>query len=485
MSAHSSKPSAASPSPATTVVSPALRKKLQQCYEHGAKLLQQEKYDFGYAHSSLVECVVQDPGNVTYVEAFLQNLQRKYNNNKRGALLSFGGKGAFKKALAKKDWGEVLKFGPHVLKTNPWDVSTLRGMAEACAEFGFSDVELRYLKNALAPNPKDPDVNKHCAQSLARIGQFDQAIMCWQRVDEARRGDLEAQNMISELQISKTRGRGGLGNVEARRNAAAKFAQQATAAEGPDTTPAEPQRREFKRTPRQELEQDIANRPTDMDAYLALVQLHIDEDRLAEAAHVLNKAASAGGNHPKIVERIEDLEILRKKQQLTVAEQRADGDGSDSAQQLATQIRDDLNRLELEIFDRRSQRYPQDLELKYQLGMRLKKAGNNREAAKQFEQSLKLAERQSASALELGECLQRQKQYDKALDYYRRAAEESSSRQIEVKKLALYRLGILAEGLKHLEVAEQGLAELVALDPQFKDASTRLDKLRSIRHKHA
>jgi hypothetical protein len=46
-------------------------------------------------------------------------------------------------------------------------------------------------------------------------------------------------------------------------------------------------------------------------------------------------------------------------------------------------------------------------------------------------------------------------------------------------------LGLLAEGLKHLEMAERGLAELVALDPQYKDAATRLDKLRTIRHKHA
>src|SRR5687767_3897031 len=103
MPANSNKQPTVSPQPSAQIISPALRKKLQQCYEHGSKLLQQEKYDFDYAHSSLVECVTQDPGNATYVEAFLQNLQRKYNNNKRGALLAFGGKGPFKKAVAKKD----------------------------------------------------------------------------------------------------------------------------------------------------------------------------------------------------------------------------------------------------------------------------------------------------------------------------------------------------------------------------------------------
>jgi tetratricopeptide (TPR) repeat protein len=486
MSSDSNKHPAVSASASTLVVSPALRKKLQQCYEHGTKLMQQEKYDFNYAHSILIECVVHDPGNLVYVEAFLQNLQRKYNNNKRGAMLALGGKGPFKKALAKKDWPEALKLGPEVLKSNPWDVSTLRGMAEACAELGFGEVELRYLKNALDHNPKDAEVNKHCAQSLARIGQFDQAIICWQRVDEAKRGDDEAQRMISELQIAKTLGRGGAVTGElARRNAAAKAARQAAELEQTQkATPNEPVRREIKLTRRQQLEQDISNRPTDIEAYLDLAQLHIEEDRLAESAHVLSRALSASGNSLKIQERVEDVEILRRKQQLQVAERRAHSEPSDAAQQLVNQLRDDLNRFELEVFDRRTQRYPQDLELKFQLGLRLKRVGNFREALKHFELSQDLPERRSGSALELGECLQRQKQYDKALESYRVAAEELSPDRIEVKKLALYRLGLLAEGLKHWDVAERGLSELVSLDSHYKDASTRLDKLRGMRHKH-
>jgi tetratricopeptide (TPR) repeat protein len=186
-----------------------------------------------------------------------------------------------------------------------------------------------------------------------------------------------------------------------------------------------------------------------------------------------------------VQERLEDVEILRKKQQLAVAEQRAQAALEDAAaQQLVSQLRDDLNRMELEIFDRRSQRYPQDLELKFQLGLRLKRIGNVREAIKYFELSQELPDRRSGSALELGECLQRQKQYERAMERYLAAAEESSPARLEVKKRALYRLGVLAEGLRHWDAAERGLSELVTLDPQYKDAATRLDKLRGMRHKH-
>ena len=73
-------------------MTPALRRQLQQCYERGAKLAAQKEYDFDHANALFTECVVHDPGNVVYVEAFLGNLQRKYKNNKRGAAIKlFGG----------------------------------------------------------------------------------------------------------------------------------------------------------------------------------------------------------------------------------------------------------------------------------------------------------------------------------------------------------------------------------------------------------
>ncbi|MCO6459682.1 MAG: tetratricopeptide repeat protein, partial [Pirellulaceae bacterium] len=195
------------------LVSPAMRRKLQQCYEHGTSLMSDDAYDYDYAHTMFVECVVHDPGNLVYVEAFLENLQRKYQNNKRGArMLSFGGKTAFKKALARQDWKEVLRSGPALLKTNPWDVQVLRGLAQACEAYHFNEAELRYLKNALDANPKDADVNRHCALSLARMGQFDQAIACWHRVEEAKRHDAEAPKMISALTIEKARARAGYGS---------------------------------------------------------------------------------------------------------------------------------------------------------------------------------------------------------------------------------------------------------------------------------
>ena len=449
--------------------------------------MEQENYDFDYAHTLFQECVTRDSANIVYLEAFFDNLQRKYKNNKRGSLLSFGGKGTFKKALAKQDWPEVLRLGAAVLKSNPWDIATLRGMAQACESLDYNEPELRYLKTALAANPKDVDVNRHCAASLARMGQFDQAITCWDRVDELCGGDREAQEQISQLQVEKTkvRNEGGKRKGVVRPSSPEPQSDsEPPSSNAPDVNAPKNADRKIPLTPRQRLEQEIVNIPTDVPSYLQLAELHVGEGRLSEAIRVLQKGLAASGGDLKVAERLEDTEILRKEQQVAVANKRALAEPSDHARQLVTQLRSDLDRYELEIYDRRAQRYPRDLELKFQLGLRLKRMGNFGEAIKTFEHSVQSSERQAASNLEIGECLQRRRKYRKALEYYSRAAEQAEeSQQPEVRKLGMYRASLLAAGLGNPQSAAAMLGELLTLDPGYRDAQARLDKLKQMRHK--
>ena len=148
------------------------------------------------------------------------------------------------------------------------------------------------------------------------------------------------------------------------------------------------------------------------------------------------------------------------------------------------QLQGDLNRFELDVFAARSARYPQDLEYKFQLGLRLKMMENLPEAVNCFMEAAELPERRASAVLELGECLQRQRQYSKALECYLRGLDQSEqAAQPELVKLALYRAGLLSAGLKDTPTAIDLLARLVELDPKYKDAAARLDKIRQMDHK--
>ena len=123
-------------------------------------------------------------------------------------------KGSLKKSAYSKDSAAIIKTGLEILKLNPWDISTLVAMAEACDTLKYDEAELVYLKQALNLDPKDAEVNRKCGRTLARRGEFDQAIACWHRVEQAKPGDEEAAQAVADLAIEKTISHGGYEGAE-------------------------------------------------------------------------------------------------------------------------------------------------------------------------------------------------------------------------------------------------------------------------------
>ncbi len=154
----------------------ALRKRLQKLFEHGNKQASQDKFD--YAADLYSECVRGDPGNLEYLQSFMENLHKKYGSAKKlGPMVQFkerGARTALKKAIAQCDWDEAMRQGFTVLLANPWDVPTLTGMATACgnimnqegpsAAVTFGDCELYFLKCAYDAAPKDKPDAEVCRQ---------------------------------------------------------------------------------------------------------------------------------------------------------------------------------------------------------------------------------------------------------------------------------------------------------------------------------
>jgi hypothetical protein len=52
-----------------------------------------------------------------------------------------------------------------------------------------------------------------------------------------------------------------------------------------------------------------------------------------------------------------------------------------------------------------------------------------------------------------------------------------------LRKLVLYRAGVLAMGLKDIDTAEKHLTELAGLEFGYKDVADRLDKIAQMRNK--
>jgi tetratricopeptide (TPR) repeat protein len=479
----------ASTQPAGGPLSPAARQRLQRLFEHASQSAQ--KKDFDYAHELFTQCVAGDPASTLYLQSMLDNLKTKYNNNKKGGKLAgmktSAGRKNMKAAAGKQDWPGVIRAGCEVLRHNPWDPPALMGMADACDHLGIDECQLYYLKWALNADPKNPEVNKKAARTLSRMGQFDQAIACWHRVEEAKPGDQEAANEISRLTVEKAVHHGGYSRevIEGKPKGSGSSRSSGGSDAARDSRPAagEPQP---KLSREQFLREKIEKDPSDLPSYFELAKLYEAEHDFDRAEQMLQQASAAsGGGDLSVRERMEDLQMRRARHQLAIAQKRASSDPGDEAKTLVQRIRSQVNQQELEIYAARADREPKKAEWKYELGVRLKLVGKFRQGLETLQAVEKDRKLRPAVLLEIGECYQHLEEYDRALARYRSAIEAAGKDKeaAETKKRALYRAGVLSTGLRELDQAESFLKDLADLDPEYRDVSARLDKIERLRHK--
>lgn len=455
-------------------IAPQMRRMLQQMFEHGSRSSAQGQFD--YATEMFTKCVLADPGNLVYVQSFLGNLQKKYSNNKTGVKLAgirgAGSKGSIKKAGLKKEWNDVLKSGVELLKLNPWDAATLGDMAYACEQLQYDEAQLVWLKGALDADIRDPDVNRLAARAHARQGQFDEAIVCWKRVLQAKPTDEEANRGVANLTVERTIERGGYESAESSTDV---MADKQARAERQGTGGQ-------RASPEQQLEKLIAKEPQELSRYLELSELHLKQEKFEEAEKVLARAVDVSGGSIDMKERLEDVQLKRARAQVIIAKKQAENQKTPEANSLYQQMTAELNNKELEVYRNRCDRYPANLGFRYEMGVRLMRARNFGEAIKTFQEARGDLKRKGQVAFSLGVCFESIKQYKLAMNNYIAAIAELAERDMDQRKLALYRAATLAmDRLLDLEAAEKYLTELAELDFGYRDVSERLDKLAKLR----
>lgn len=344
------------------------------------------------------------------------------------------------------------------------------------------------LPTAPRLRPEDIEAAREAARSLARGGRFDEAIQGWHRVEELDPFDPEPARMIAVLTLKKARQPEVKGNDKKATPTCDQESSSppalASAPTSPEPTPAAaPPRppRTLVLTRRQQLEQEVANRPQDESNYLELAELYLAERRTYEAQRTLIRAMEVCRDL-RIVERLEDVNMMRAKEQVKLAEDRVAAEKSPAAQDDLDRLREESYRLELEIYRTRCGRYPEDKRLKFQLGLRLKQIGEFREAIEPLQAGLEFPEIRATASLEIGEILQRHQLFPKALQCYRQAAQMAAGDEDQqtCRKRALYRAGVLAAAMTLNDAARGYFMELAKMDPGYRDVRTRLDKLGEI-----
>jgi tetratricopeptide (TPR) repeat protein len=421
--------------------------------------------DFDYLTDLLGQCVNGDPGNPAYVQAYLENLQKKFGSLKKSGALGkiqeklarfqeSGARSALKKAVSQEQWDEVVRQGLKVLTVNPWDLPTLTAMATAAAKSGDRDCELCYLQAALKGHPRDAACTRSYAIALGERGLIDHSIVWWHRVEDILPGNEEALRNIATLTVQKARTSGKFDDDgDVARKAKVRAQQQ----------------EELGRE--QQLRKKIQQEPDVLANYLELAQLYIGDDRFRDAEGLLAKAFELSDGEIEIRDQWEDCQLRLMRQNVA---QTKDPEARKKLQ---------LERLEKEavIYRGRVERFPTNLALRYELGLRLMQTKRCNEAIPELQIAKREPRKQGVCLLRLGQCFEQIKQYPLAKDHYEAAIQEISDHDADNRKQALYLAGRLALDLKDLDTAQKHLTALAGLDFTYKDVPTLLDKIAKLR----
>lgn len=447
--------------------SPQQQQRLQQAFEKGMQNAKQRNYD--YATNMFAQCFDGDPGRIEYARAFIDNLQKKYNNNKKGKTsFGFGGmgsRGTLKKAVKKEDWPTGIKAGIELLKLNPWDIEALKNMAICCAGLGCYEVQLFLLKLALDTHsdPGDPELNRICAEALEKIGHFDQAMICWERVKNRHPNNEEAQSAIAAIHANK---------MEYIKGTAEGLKSGTKKTEGKAGTRED------------ELRERLAADPADVGAASELADIYARDEKYREAEQTLKESLEATGGDIKVRENLEDIRLRGVRHQTMVADKKAEMDPTEENKLRAHQLLTEQTKIELEVYRARSERYPGNTNWKFEYALRLRMFGKYREAISAFQEARGDPKRKAQVHTELGKCFEQIKQYKLAIEEYTDSLEHMGDRDREIRKRALYRIGVLAMDKlvpPDLDRAEKFLTELAGYDFGFKDVSERLDRITKMR----
>lgn len=405
---------------------PGQRAAQQRRYEQAMALLRETSPAYEAASRFLLECVLNEPGNSIFVDAYLECWNRRYEFNYKGSFWrKFAPTYAWRQAIAAANASKIFAAGLELLQSNPWREDVLISLCDACRKLNCYEAADCYLRQGLSANNDSVELLRNRARLRAAIGDFDLAVEIWQKIQELSPGDTEAGDQLALLAPTISN------EVEAqivalRKRVEANLQDESLACELAD--------------------------------FLAENGLFI------EAEDVIAQAVASSGKSLKLLAELERLEIARLTSRVGLAIQRASIEPTDHSSELVVRLERELQNRRIEIMSQRVSREPDNAELKSQLALAFQSAERYREAVTLWEDIRRVDGYRSLACLQAGECLCHLQQFESAMTCFVTAIEAADG-SAEIMRRALTRASTLAESTGRQELARRYRKELKNYHP--------------------
>ena len=364
---------------------------------------------------------------------------------------------------------EAMVMAEELMDINPISPKLNEFYFDVAQRTNHPEALLSAMETLAAACPNDMDLMLRMGKTYMQSGIYNRARDCFQRVSQANPADLNVQKLLKDAMAKDTMTaggweanagkRGGFQALIRDKELAAKLDRNAKAVvTGDDAEAAIAEARE-----------KIAREPKNINYYRALARIFLQNKRFDEALEVFDGARKVNPADPELDRNWADTKVRAYEAQIDVLKAQGKEDEAFALEEEKEQFRfDDLSR--------RVEAYPNDLGLRYELGVMYYQYEYYDEAISQFQLAQKSPKHRLEALYYLACCFKSKGQPDMAVMQL-----EAANSQLQVmddlKKHVIYTLGQIAEEAGDNEKAFNYYKDVYAADIGFEDIGERMQRV--------
>ena len=445
---------------------------LRDLYQKGATALQRQNFDYAIA---IFQQVLQREPALLDCRKALRAAQIKKSG---------GGTGFFKKMLggatnsplvakaqmAKNRPLEAMAIAEQILEGDPQGSTGNKILAESATAAGLPETACFAYEILLKSSPKDYDLTMAYGEALSASGQIAKAEAVYSDLMRAypQKGEISAalKNLSARQTLDEggyealADGSGSYRDILRNKDEAVRLEQEHRAVKTEDV--AENLIAEY--------ESRLVNEPRNLKLIRSVAELYTQKKQFDKALEYYERIRSSeSGGDASLEKAIADTSIRKYDHLLS----QLDVSNPDHVAQ-AEQLKKEKALFQLEEIRKRAERYPTDLQIKFELGQLYFQAGKFNEAMAEFQKAQANPQRRLQAMAFLGQCFAAKGMNDMAARRFQDALKEKPGFDDEKKDL-IYLLGSVLEKMGKKEEAMEQFKQIYELDIGYKDVAAKVD----------
>jgi tetratricopeptide (TPR) repeat protein len=447
---------------------------LRMLFTKGSDALLRENFD--YAVALFNQILEKEPGLHECRKA-LRAAQRGKAGDRGGffkkMLSSAGSSPGVAKAqhALRKDAAEALHLAEQVLNSDPNSSGAHRVVIEAATALQMPHTAALSLEVLVRNSPKDKALTIEFANALADMGDVKRGEQVLIDLSRSMPNDGELAQALKNLSARKTLDEGGYGAL-----AGGQGSYRDILKDEQESVSLEQEKRVQKTedvTERlvQEYETRLQTEPENMRLIRSLAELYTQKKRfdLASGLYDRLKASEMSGSDPTLDHTIAEMAVRRYEHQIEQLDPNAPDHDAQAAKLNAEKLAFQIAKCQ-----KRAEKYPTDLAIRFEMGALYFQAGRISEAIQEFQKAQSNPHKRTAAMNYLAQCFAKRKMFDLAARTLQNAIKEKPVFDDEKKDL-IYNLGCVLENMGKKEEALEQLKLIYEADIGYRDVAAKVD----------